>query len=310
MRWVAEQTEKHRGHAWPLLLAALLFAGVMGGCGNHKGANPSGTLEAVEVNLAGTLSGKVLQVRAREGEHVQKGDTLVLLDTEQLSYQRQQAVEGERALTAQLASAKQNLVQAQTGYDLATLTLKRVKALAEQGSATQQKLDEARTAEEQAQSQVASVRNQIEALGAEKGKLVAGIQLLESRIRDGVLLSPLDGIVLSRSVEPGEVLGAGATAMRIADLSHLKLRVYLSVSDVDLVKLGQPVTVYVDALEGDPLEGKVSWISSEAEFTPKNVQTRQARTQLVYAVKVELANPDGRLAIGMPAEMVMPGEAK
>jgi len=94
-----------------------------------------------------------------------------------------------------------------------------------------------------------------------------------------------------------------AVLLRIADLSRMELRVFLDEEDLDLVRVGQSLPVLVDALEGEELTGRVIWISSEAEFTPKNVQTRQARTQLVYAVKLEVGNLDGRLHIGMPAEV-------
>ena len=114
------------------------------------------------------------------------------------------------------------------------------------------------------------------------------------------------GTVLTRTVEPGEVVPAGRTALRLADLSNLELRIYLEAGDLSRVKPGQELPVRVDALPGSPLTGTVAWIADEAEFTPKNAQTRHARAQLVYAVKLRVANPDGRLHVGMPAEVDLP----
>jgi HlyD family secretion protein len=109
--------------------------------------------------------------------------------------------------------------------------------------------------------------------------------------------------VILRNTEPGEIAAPGALLLRIADLSELELRVYLNEKDLARVKIGQEYPVSIDALKGQTVSGRVSWVSSEAEFTPKNVQTRDARTQLVYAVKLSIPNTDGKLHIGMPAEV-------
>ncbi|MFH0883134.1 MAG: HlyD family efflux transporter periplasmic adaptor subunit [bacterium] len=289
----------------PILLA--LSLAVLAGCGSSKkGPNPSGTLEATEVDLAGTWPGKVLEVRVREGDHVKRGDSLVVIDTDLLRLQRRQSEAALQSLDAQLGAAQDMAKQAQQNSRLASVTAERTALLYQQGSATQQQVDETSTRKGVASSQLAAAQKQVTALRAESSRLLASLALLDRQIQDGILASPLDGTVLLRSVEPGEVLGVGATALRLANLSHLELRVFLDVNDVDRISLGQEVTVLVDALEGEKLTGRVSWISSEAEFTPKNVQTRNARSQLVYAVKVDVDNPDGRLSIGMPAEMVLP----
>jgi len=133
-------------------------------------------------------------------------------------------------------------------------------------------------------------------------KLAASLAVFDRQIRDGVLLSPENGVVLVRALEPGEIALPNRPALRIADLSRLDLRVYLEAEDLGRVRIGEKVPVLVDALGGKEVEGKVVWVSPEAEFTPKNVQTRNARAQLVYAVKIEVENADGILAIGMPAE--------
>jgi HlyD family secretion protein len=130
--------------------------------------------------------------------------------------------------------------------------------------------------------------------------------VLDRQLRDGVVVAPSAGTVLTRSLEPGEVATPARLALRLADLSELKLRVYLEAGDLERARLGDTLPVLVDALAGVRLTGRVSWISAEAEFTPKNAQTRNARAQLVYAVELRVANPDGRLHVGMPAEVVLP----
>ena len=118
--------------------------------------------------------------------------------------------------------------------------------------------------------------------------------------------APLSGHVLSKTAVDGKAFMAGETLYEIADLSHLELRVYLESGDLERVKLGQELPVRVDALPGAPLRGTIAWIADEAEFTPKNAQTRNARAQLVYAVKLRVDNPDGKLHVGMPAEIDLP----
>ncbi|MDD5088813.1 MAG: efflux RND transporter periplasmic adaptor subunit, partial [bacterium] len=136
-------------------------------------------------------------------------------------------------------------------------------------------------------------------------KLDAALAVFDRQLRDGVILAPVSGTVILRNIEPGEVAAPGAALLRLADLSALELRVYLGEGELDLVQIGQTIPVIVDALPGDTLSGVVTWVSSEAEFTPKNAQTRDARAQLVYAIKVRVANGDGKLHIGMPAEITL-----
>lgn len=289
------------------LTAAVALAAFAAGCGgNDRGANPSGTLEATDVDLGSTLAGRVAQVRVDEGDRVQAGDTLVVLDTGLIELQRAQAAANRASLEAQRMVAKDGLAQARQNLALADKTLERMETLVKQGNVTQQQLDEARTRRENAALQVASARHQLEAIDAEAKKLDASLAVFDRQIADGSITSPIDGTVLLRVVEPGEVVTPGGATLRLADLGTLELRVYLDVEDVDRVKLGQEVKVLVDALPDKPLNGKVTWVSDEAEFTPKNVQTRKARSQLVYAVKVAVANPEGALHIGMPAEIVLP----
>ena len=147
---------------------------------------------------------------------------------------------------------------------------------------------------------------QLAAIDAELSQLDAALAVYDRQLCDSVVLAPLAGTVLTRALEPGEVAAAGRTALRLADLSHLELRVYLEAGDLERVRLGQSLPIRVDALPGAPMAGTVSWISDEAEFTPKNAQTRNARAQLVYAVKLRVANADGRLHVGMPAEVDLP----
>jgi HlyD family secretion protein len=277
------------------------------GCGGGEGASrPSGTLEATEVSVSPLLQGRVLEVRADEGARVEAGDTLIVLDTEPIALERLQALARLDALLAQRGEAQEALRQSEQLFAFAETTFARTEALAAQGSASRQQNDDAATQRDLAQSRVRAARAHLLAVDAQRAEVEAALAVLDRRLADGIVLAPRGGTVLLRSVEPGEVVASGSAALRIADLDRLELRVFLEADELDRVRLGERVAVYVDALEGRELAGTVTWVSEEAEFTPKNVQTRAARAQLVYAVKIQVDNPEGRLHVGMPAEIALP----
>lgn len=291
-----------RWAAWPAILA---LAGLTA-CSGNGGPHPSGTLEATIVDVAPLIGGRVIEIRADEGDTVSRGDTLIVLDTDLIRLERDRTAARRATIAAQRAQARDQLKLAGRRLELASTTLSRVQALADQGSASRQQLDEAKAQRDIASDEVSAARNQLSVLQAQEEELAASLAVYARQLEYGTVVAPSNGTVLVRNLEDGEVAAAGATGLRIADLESLELRVYLEAPDLDRVELGQRMPVVIDAMPGEKMEGTVSWISSEAEFTPKNAQTRNARAQLVYAVKLRVANPDGRLHVGMPAEAVLP----
>ena len=288
-----------------LLLAFLLLAG-MTGCGRGRVPGPSGTFETTVVDVAPVLGGRVLAVTRQEGERVAAGDTLVVLDTELVALQRAQTEANRATLVAQRAVAEADLAKARRQLSLLETTLGRTTALREQGTATGQQVDDLTAQRDVARAGVEAARGRLAAIDAELAHLDTGLAVYDRQLKDSAVLAPISGTVLTRTLEPGEVAAPGRAALRLADLSHLELRVYLEAGDLERVRLGQEIPVRVDALPGAPLKGTVGWIADEAEFTPKNAQTRNARAQLVYAVKLRVDNPDGKLHVGMPAEIDLP----
>jgi HlyD family secretion protein len=286
----------------PLLVLLPALAWLLVACTGERPVNPSGTFEATEVDLSPLISGQVLRVGPRLGDHVQKGDTLVVIDTELIELERDQARANLAAAAARRRVAQDQRDEAQRSLTLAELTLQRIESQAAAGNATQQALDETVAQRDLAAVQVRAAENAVAALDAEQRATEARIAVTERRQKDGILLAPLDGTVLLRAVEPGEVAQPGRLCLRLADLSRLELRVYLQEAQLGLVAIGREVRVNVDALPDRSFTGIVTWISDEAEFTPKNAQTRTARAQLVYAVKLAVDNPGHELHIGMPAE--------
>lgn len=285
----------------PVLLALLILAG----CNGRDHPNPSGTFEAVTVDISAKLPGQLLRVGPHEGEIVAAGDTLLVIDAELIRLQRAEAEAALGGVAARRAATVAETAQIRRSLELARLTLDRLVTMGAQGSATAQQVDEARAQHDILVRKVTAAEQNTAALDAEAVRLQAGIAVKDRQLADSTVLSPLAGTVLLRTAEPGEMAAPGVVALRLADLRCLELRFYLDEADLGLVKLGQQLAVQVDAHADRALGGTVTWISSEAEFTPKNAQTRNARAQLVYAVKLEVANPDGILAIGMPAEVVV-----
>jgi len=276
----------------------------LSGCGaNNHPVKPSGTFEAVEVNVASTLAGRLLDVRPQLGGMVITGDTLAVIEADLLCLQRVQTQVGLSALQAQRAIVQNARKQAERSLQFSQTTLDRISSLSEQGSATAQQSDEAQFKRDLAELQVAGADRQLEALAAEEARLAAALAVIDRQIKESVILAPVDGTVLLRAVEPGEIAQPGVVLLRLADMTRLELRIYLAASELNLVKIGQNVRILVDAFPNSTSSGDVVWISSEAEFTPKNAQTKEARTQLVYAVKIRVLNPERRLAIGMNAEV-------
>jgi HlyD family secretion protein len=282
--------------AWSLIL-------IIGCSSSSKQPNPSGTLEAIEVDVSSTLPGRVLTAHPLLGDKISKGDTLVILDTELIALQRAQTETGLGSISAQRTVLRDGLAQAERNLEFLNLQLKRTTDLVTQGLGQQQQLDEITAKRDVAKEQVDAVKHQISALDAEETKLNAALTVFDRQLKEGVVTAPTPGTILLKSVENGEVTTPGKVLYRLADLSQMELRFFVGATDLSRIKISQSLPVMIDALPGKTIAGTVTWISPESEFTPKNAQTRDARLQLVYAVKLSLPNPEGVLHIGMPAEV-------
>ncbi|MCX5753178.1 MAG: efflux RND transporter periplasmic adaptor subunit [Candidatus Krumholzibacteria bacterium] len=282
---------------------ALLFGG-LSGCGGKKqqGFAGSGTLEATEVTVAAQTAGQILRLAKDEGDAVAAGDTLALIDVEKLMLQRRQLLASVEEIRANRKPVAETVRQAADNLENIEKSYRRISALFEQGTATQQQYDDANTKYRVAQSQLESAKAQGATLDAREETVRASIALLDRQIRDGAVIAPLAGVVTEKYVESGEVVATGSAVFKIADTKRFWIKVYVSERDLGLFAVGSAAEVRVDA-HPEPLAGEVSWVSPEAEFTPKNVETKDARAELVYAVKVSIENPPGVLKIGMPAEV-------
>lgn len=288
------------------ILPVLTVVAALSNCGRGASPHAAGSFEARMVDVAALISGRILSIAAEEGELVTEGDTLVVLDTELIALRRAESVSSRKSLQAQRRAAESEKAQAERQAELVGITLSRVDRLRQEGSATGQRVDELKAERDIARSRIQAAAARLAALDADLIRQDAALAVLDRQLEEGIILAPISGTVLLRAADPGEVASPGRGLLRLADLSRLELRIFLEEEDLDRVSQGMELKVLVDAMPEEPVKGRVSWISDEAEFTPKNAQTRKMRAQLVYAVRLVVDNPRNRLHPGMPAEVVLP----
>jgi HlyD family secretion protein len=248
----------------------------------------SGMIEVQEVDISTKLSGQIQQLRVDEGDVVKQGDTLVIIDHRELSAQKDEAL-------ASIRAAQQNLEELTLKKTNTEKNLERIKNLYETGDIAQKELEDF---ELQMQIVIAEEKKAQAGLHASEAQL----SLIQTQIDNAYILSTLDGVVLSKNFDEGELVFTGAKIVTIGDLTSAWLKIYLAETDIGKVSLGSDARVLVDAYPEETFTGTVTWISSEAEFTPKNIQTKDERAELVFAIKITIPNPGQKLLPGMPAD--------
>ena len=307
---------------------AVVGSAFFAGCGNgHKGIiEASGTLEDVEVNVSAKVPGQIQSLFVDEGSSVKVGDTLAILDHSSVDIQLTQAKAGVDLADAQyrllingarkedLQLAEENLRQTQSSLKSAKDDYDRIKALYATKSVTKKERDDAESRYTIAKAANASAEQNLqkqkrfarpEDLSAAKARLdqaKASADILRKQISDAHIVSPVAGTVTHRPVEAGELVGVGTIIATVSQLETLNLMIYVSDTDLGKVKLGGAADLVIDTYPDKTFPAKVIYISPIAEFTPKNVQTKEDRTKLVFGVKLEVPNPAGILKGGMPVD--------
>jgi HlyD family secretion protein len=249
----------------------------------------SGTVEVIEVEIAPELSAKVATLYHREGDAVKAGDPLLDLDKSNVEAQLRAAEAARQAAESQGSLARAKMENAQRDFN-------RSRKLYLSKAISESTFDAAETAYKIAQDTYEASLNQYK--GAQ-----AQVETLNVQLQKTHIVSPITGVVLERYVEAGEVVSPGMVLMTIGDLQRPWVRVYIGEPDIGRVRIGQEAMVVTDAYPKRGFSGILRYIADEAEFTPKNVQTRQERVKLVYEAKVYLSNKEGILKPGMPADV-------
>lgn len=268
-------------------------------------ADAYGNFEAEETVISSQSVGELLRMEVEEGMRLKKDQEVGLVDTTDLHLQKLELVANRRVIETQSRNVVAQLDLARSEMDNLEREYARVKKLLADDAATPKQLDDIEGLMDVARSKQNLIRSSNPSIAAQVGALDAKLKLLDRQIQRSVIVNPQEGVVLSVMAHAHEVTGPGKPLYTLADLSSMDLRVYVSGEQLPGIQLGQKVSVLIDGAEAsiDTLSGTISWISEEAEFTPKNIQTREERVAQVYAVKIKVPN-DGRLKIGMPGEVL------
>ncbi len=296
-----------------LLPLFILFCGLIGCSGGDDAViTASGTIEGTDVDIAAQVTGKVADVRVDEGSRVVKGDTLVTIDDADYQIQLRQAVANLEAFQSAYKLAvegtrKEDLVQAEAAYQTAEADYRRMKDLLASQTITQKQYDDSYTRYVAAQQTYEKLKRgsrpeEIDGARQRRDLASAQVDLLRKHIHDCTVTAPSAGTITLRAVEPGEFVMPGTNLVRLTYLDKVKLTIYLNEVELARIRLGQQANVSIDGAPNKTFGGTVTYISSIAEFTPKNVQTKEDRTKLVFAVKIEIPNTDQVLKPGMPAD--------
>jgi membrane fusion protein YbhG len=310
----------------------IIISGLFWGCGNTNKKNTieaSGNIETTDVVVSSRVNGDINSILKDEGSRVNAGDTIIIIDHENLDYQLDQAEASVKATNAQLELLKigarkediqqgeDALKQVQINLGLAEQNKDRMTKLYQSNSVTKKQYDDAVAAYDLAKSHVNSANENLKKLKnyarpeeikqaeANVQKAVAAVDLLKKNIRDCYVTSPINGFIVNKYVEVGETVTMLSSLFEVSDLNPVKLEIYVSEDELGKVKLGQKADVNTDTYKNKKYEGSVIYISPEAEFTPKNIQTKDERTKLVFKVKIQVNNPKFELKAGMPADAVI-----
>ena len=271
-------------------------------------ADAYGNFEATEVTVAAEVGGRLLAFGLEEGDRVRSDSVLGVVDTVPLLLERRALLARRAAAAARTREVDANISALEVQRTMADRELARTERLLRQAAATAQQGDRADHDAKVVREQLSGARASRGSAREEVAALDAQVASIDDRLSRSRITSPITGTVLARYVERGELVQAGQPLFKLASLDSLTFRAYVSNAQLTRLALGQEVRVGVD--RGDSIAvvpGRVTWIASAAEFTPTPIQTRDERADQVYAVKVAVANREGRLRIGMPGELTIGG---
>ncbi len=286
----------------PLLVLLLLLSA----CNKKDNSTfeASAIVEGTAVKVAAQTGGYLLQVVLNEGDEVALGQTIAVVDTEKLSYQLEQVQAGLEELAVQRRLAETNLRRAKEDFEYAKTRYERFLDLFQKNAASEQTRDDAKINFDRAQTAYESARQNLQVLASKAKSLEAQSKLLRRQISDAIVKAPLNGTITTRYYDTGETIPPNAPVVEIIDLEKMWTKVFVSETYLPKVQIGQAAQVQIDGTE-QTLTGAVAWISTKAEFTPKNILTQESRTALVYAVKINIDNPNKILKHGMPVSIVL-----
>lgn len=281
-----------------------ILAVVLASCsGNENLSDAYGNFESDDVVVSAEANGQLMVLNIQEGQRIEEGKVVGFVDSTDLTLKKQQLLAQKKAVASKIENIRAQIeVQEQQKKNL-LVDKARIEKMLKDGAATQKQLDDINGKIDLVNAQISSINTQNISVQSEMEVIKTQIAQVEEGIKKCRIVNPVKGTVLEKYAEEGEITAFGKPVYKIADLDVLNLKVYVSGDQLPHIKLGQQVEVLIDDTkkENRKLTGVVSWISANAEFTPKIIQTKEERVNMVYAVKIRVKN-DGSLKIGMPGE--------
>lgn len=287
----------------------IVILGLMLSCG--KGNNDydaSGVFEATEILISSETNGKIMALDLMEGQSVKQGEIVGYIDTTQLILKKKEILARMKTVNSRRLNIPQQIASIRQQIETQQKELARFENLLKANATNQKQVDDIKAGilvlEKELAAHTETLQNSNNSVTEERSTLDVQIAQIEDQIERSVITSPIDGTVLSKYTEPGELAIQGKALFKVADIDNMYLRAYITADQLTQLKLGQTVKVYADFGEKEMREypGTVIWISDKSEFTPKTIQTRDERANLVYALKVTLKN-DGYIKKGMYGEL-------
>lgn len=282
----------------------ILILSIAWGCNDKNESDAFGNFEANPVIVSAETTGKILHSDLKQGLFIDSGEMVAVIDTTQAFLQIQQLIAQKEAVRSKQNNVNSQIAVYKEQIKNLEINENRIKQMLEDGAATQKQLDDISGQINVIEKQIENANTQFISINKELEVIETQITTIKEQFNRCFVKNPVKGTVLETYIEEGEITTTGKALYKIANTDELILKVYVSGAQLSSVKIGQLVSVFIDKneTENQELPGIVSWISPEAEFTPKIIQTKEERVKLVYAVKVNVKN-DGRLKIGMPGEI-------
>lgn len=284
-----------------------IFAGIalLSSCSSDKDKPDAyGSFEATEVTVSSLANGKIMVFDIEEGQLLDSNQMIGFIDTTDLHLKKLQIMDSKNATSSRKDDLEAQIAVQEQNRENILIEKNRVIRLLKDGAATQKQLDDITSSLNMIEKQINSIKTQFRGIEDQIRSTEQQIAQVRESIKNACIVNPVKGTVLTKFAENNEVTTFGKPLYKIADLREMQLRVYVSGAQLPHIKIGDRVEVRIDKDEttNTKMEGIVSWISQTAEFTPKTIQTKEERVNLVYAVKLRVQN-DGSLKIGMPGEI-------
>ena len=277
-------------------------------CGRKGSWDATGTFEATEITVSSETAGKILYLNTEEGNTLTAGEVAGVIDTTQLYLQKLQLQKSSAALKSGRPDIQKQVSALKEQIAKQEIEKRRVQNLLKDGAATSKQLDDVNSSLKvlngQLSAQLSSLNNSTASINENSSAMDLQLSQINDKLEKSHIKAPVTGTILAKYSEAGEFANIGRPLFKIADLDNIYLRAYFTSDQLSKIKLGQKVNVTADfgGNKTFDYQGQITWIASESEFTPKTIQTKDSRADMVYAVKIAVKN-DGRIKIGMYGEV-------